>query len=304
VSRQDAKRRRDAQRRAESRRRSLEHKLDGSEMQGLPRLPQEPPMRSLADVEAESSRRPARRQPLPWVASLVVVTGVVLTVLGVLFAVSGGTPVFSGSWEPAQFGWLVLPVVGAVAVIRSWSRVTTRTKVAAVALAVVTFTSFTTGSLTQIVVDGQVQLRGSVGDRTYRLAKAVLADMLVLEENQRLLELPSEQARGVFDLYAQAAAQSGGIAARWNPAIAGEVPLPGFVSVFDKLNKAADLQAQALLLYADDLQQPDPARLQRVVAARTRISELLTGDEGAVKELGSTIAPLGISLTVENGVVR
>lgn len=181
---------------------------------------------------------------------------------------------------------------------------TTSARVVAIVVTLVTFTSYAAGSLTQIVVDGQVQLRGSVGDRTYRLAKEVLSDMLILEENQRLLELPPEQARGVFELYAEAAAQSSGIAARWNPATAGDVPLPGFVTVFEKLNEAADLQARTLLAYADDLQQPDTARQQRIVQTRARISDLLTGEQGAVSELGSTIAPLGITLTVENGVVR
>ena len=158
------------------------------------------------------------------------------------------------------------------------------------------------GSTSQVVVGGTVQLKGSVGDRSQRLAVALLNDMLILEGNQKLLNLPAEQARGVFDHYAEASAQSADIAPKWNPVVAKDVPLPGFVQVLSQVNEAADLQARALVAYADDLQQPDPARYQQVVAMRERVIALLAGESGAAALLDTTVAPLGIKLKIEGGV--
>jgi hypothetical protein len=304
MSRQEAKRRRDAQRRAKLRRESLEQKIEGSDSNGFARLPKDPPLRSLADAENRGKEKPHRKYKRKMASAWLLVFGMIISVSGLLFTVSGATPVFTDNWRPINFSWLLLSISGLFLIYHNWSLTTTRAKVAVCILGTIILSSFIAGSYSQIVIDGEVQLRGSVGDKSYRLAKQIMVDIVILDENRKLLDLPAEQARGVFDLYLQAAEQSGAIAARWNPATKEEAPLPGFISIFDKLNESADLLAQALLLYSEDLQQSDTARLQKIIATNARVNEILFGINGAVSDLSSTIAPLGIGLTVENGVVR
>jgi|LauGreSuBDMM15SN_2_FD.fasta_scaffold01841_2 hypothetical protein len=302
--RKDDRRRRDAERRAQARRESLDRKLRGDLENGAQPLPSESPLRSLADAENAKPRQ-VRRRPrfvLTTARAALLATGSsVVATVALSLAVTAGTPLFSGKWQAAGALWLIPGALGAYGATLFGSMASKIGKAIAIVVAVSLAASFVAGSTSQVVVDGSAQLRGSVGDRTQRLATALLNDMLVIEENQRLLELPDEQARGVYDLYAVAAAQSADLAAKWNPAVNADVPLPGFVQVLELVNGAADLQSRALIAFADDLNQPDPARKQQVLAMRDQVTALLAAEDGAARLLAQTVEPLGIVLNVENG---
>jgi hypothetical protein len=225
--------------------------------------------------------------------------------LSIAFAVSAAMTVLTG-FPVAGHGWSPVGLVPAVAAAgtgyllrRALAGAGFGARTFAVTAAAVTALIAVLGVSEQVVVQDRPVLRNSIEDRSYRLASRIVYDLKVLEENGKLLDLPAEQARGVANLYEAAIAQDLEIAARWNPATAGELPLPGFATVFDLVNRLADLQARTLGSYRDDLQQPDPARQQGIAEARVQIAELLTGPEGAAVTLANTVAPLGIELTVE-----
>lgn len=225
--------------------------------------------------------------------------------LSVAFALSAAMTVLA-SLPVAGHGWSPVGLIPGAAAFgtgyllrRALTDAGFGARVFTVTVVVVTTLIAVLGTTQQVVVQDRPVLRNSTEDRSYRLANRIVYDLKVLEENGKLLDLPAEQARGVANLYEAAIAQDLAIAARWNPATAGDLPLPGFATVFDLVNRLADLQARTLGSYRDDLQQPDPARQQGIAEARVLIAGLLTGPEGAAVTLANTVAPLGIELSVE-----
>ena len=283
---------REALRRADDRRRALDAKLGRngyvSDLSGFPPAATATPNGSVPVGEPVEDHT---YHPVPTV--LLAITASV----SIGLAVIGGTPVLGGGWDlvgaapvlPAlATGWFLYPriALGSLAV-RMVSAVVT------VGIA----SAFILGATTQASVDGRPVRSGSVEDRSSRLATELLADLLTVEDNQRLLDLAPEQGRGVLGLYEQAAEQSAFIASKWNPVIRKDAPLPGFVEVFSLINQAGDLQARTLIAYRDDLNQPDAARQQQIAQSRQTIMGLLAGPNGAAAKLAATVAPIGITLT-------
>jgi len=298
------RRRRDAERRAQMRRNSIDSKLRGELDKGAKPLPNEYPLRSLADAENIKKKKNVQRPQFSLNKVQAATLGTISSVVGsfgLIFAITATTPIFSGEWNPKGVIWLALCGMGIYSSIFFAKMSTKIGKFFTVAVGLLIATAFAAGVVSQVVVDGSAQIRGSVSDRSQKLATALINDMLIIEENQKFLELPDEQARGVYNLYGRAATQSAEIAAKWNPATNAEIPLPGFAAVLILVNGAADLQSRALIAFADDLNQPDPARKQEVLEMRDQINTMLSSEGGAARLLAKTVEPLGIVLTVEKG---
>lgn len=228
-----------------------------------------------------------------------------ITGLALLFSLSSalaalsGLPIAGHGWSPVGFVPAAVSAGTGYFLIRALSRSGFGSKVVASIIMLLTATVSVLGVTQQVMVQDRPVLRNSTEDRASRLAEKVLFDLQVLEENGKLLDLPFEQARGIDSLYEAAIRQDLDIAARWNPAVNSEVPLPGFSTVFDLVNRLADLQARTLGMYRDDLRQPDTARQQEIAENRVAIIELLVGPNGAAATLADTVRPLGIELSVE-----
>lgn len=233
-------------------------------------------------------------------AAFIVVGAVVASVAGGL-AVTAGTPVGGNGWGVWGLVLGFVAILFAGLTVNAWSHSNTKGKVASVCLAGVIIASFAIGSTSQVIVDGHPVRSGSVADKSSRLSNELVSDMLTLEDNGALLGLPTEQGRGILGLYEEAAVQSSEIAAKWNPALRGSAPLPGFVAVFSLINQAADLQAQTLRAYAIQIQEPSSTRAGEIDRAKAKIAQLLAGPQGAVAQLSSTVKPIGIDIATEGG---
>jgi hypothetical protein len=160
---------------------------------------------------------------------------------------------------------------------------------------------FGIGAFNQNKINNKPVLINTTQDRSYKLANQLLTDLLTLEDNQKLLGVSKSQGRGISSLYIQAAKQSEDISKKWNPLVNGNPPLPGFIEVFTKINKAADLQSQELTIYYNLLQQSDAKSEQQLVLMENEYSELVYSNSGAIVKLVSTVKPLGIKLEVGHG---
>lgn len=225
---------------------------------------------------------------------------VLVAALSGAIGLGAGGPFFDGTWRPVP-----LLVAGSVVVLAAGealrrlrgtsllSRLLAGLVVIAVAI------SFGLGVHGQVTVEDRPQWRYSRSAQASELALAIRTDLYILQENQSLLSYPPEQARSMHAYYQSAVVQAEQIAARWNPATAPvELPTPGFLSVLEKVNTAADLQRQALAGYADYVRQPD-ARLGEQVqltAAAAEENYLL-----AAQDLARVVTPLGIDLTSDGG---
>jgi hypothetical protein len=227
--------------------------------------------------------------------SVVGVGWALLTALTLVAGFGAGGPFFASEWDP-----VILLVSGSVSIIsgaESWRHLRRSGPPARIVSALgvlVIASSFALGLNGQVSVQDRPQWRYSDAAKASELAFAIRADLYILQENQSLFSYPPEQARSMLAYYESASVQADRIAARWNPAIApAELPLPGFISVLEKVNTAADQQRQALAAFADYVRQPD-ARLAeqiQVYATNAETNYLL-----AAQELASTVTPLGLEL--------
>lgn len=217
------------------------------------------------------------------------------TSLAAMFGLGVGGPFFGGTWDPVPL--LVaasLVVLGAGESYRHLRRADVKVRLTGVLLVLVVASSFVMGVRGQVTVDDKPQWRYSRTAQANELALAIRSDLYVLQENQSLFSYPPEQARSMLAYYESAAAQAELIAARWNPATApAELPLPGFLTVLERVNSAADQQRQALAGFAEYVRQPDPRLAERVQAAATAAEQnyLL-----AAQELARIVTPLGLEL--------
>ena len=160
---------------------------------------------------------------------------------------------------------------------------------------------FGTGIANQNKIGDKPLLVNSQSDKSFMLANELLSDLLTMEDNEKLLSLPYPQARGISQLYIEAANQSAYISKKWNPVTNQNPPLPGFILVFQKVNRAADIQAHNLNLYYNLLQQSDSKTEALIKSYDAEYTTLIYGDDGAVKLLVKTVKPIGIDLKVNNG---
>lgn len=156
------------------------------------------------------------------------------------------------------------------------------------------------GKTSTTFIQNKPVLVNSTADKTYKLANGVLSDLLTLEDNQKLLRLSLSEARGVPDLYIKASKQSAYISKKWNPALAKNLPAPGLMEVYVKINKAADQQSEALALFYNLLQQQDSNSLEKLKLLEASYMELMYGSDGAVNSLKKAVSPFGIVLEVPN----
>lgn len=214
----------------------------------------------------------------------------------VVWGVVASTPLVSGSWDWTGLSLILISLlfIYLAALVYRSAGVFSKIASAVVSLLIIVFAAG--GALTQVVVDGEAQLAGSTLDKAQRINELIVEDMFTLEDNQKLLELPLEQARGIIPLYEKAINDNLVIAATWNPAIASDLPAPGYLTVYQKVNAAADLQASALSLFLSNMEQYDNARQERIVLSRSEVTSLLSGPEGAATILNSTSSSLGLSL--------
>ena len=292
--------RRDAERRAESRRSRMQSAgaVVGQQkhLEEAPVSPRKVSKRKITNPSTEPKRAPVDNK-----GSLrFILKTLILSFFASLAALSG-LPIVGHGWSVGGLIPLAIAVGVAFSLRRNREYISYPVKVTAVLSALVITSVTLLGVHNQVYIEDQPVLRNSNAEKSVRLADRIVADLIVIEQNQKLLNLPAEQARGLGDLYKAAVDQDLKIAARWNPAVATDVPLPGFVDVFRLVNQVSDLQARALGEVQDDLLQPDPARQQRISEMRSTIIELLTGPEGAAVTLARTVAPLGIELSVGTG---
>ena len=223
--------------------------------------------------------------------------GVLLVVWGVLIT----TPLISGEWDINGVGLILISFLFfylSSLVIRSAGGFSKTLSLLMCGLVII---FAPVGVFSQVVVDGQAQLIGSQLDRAQRINDDILNDMYILENNQKLLELPLEQARGLAPSYQEAISTGLSIAAKWNPATASNLPSPGYLPVFRKVNTAADLQASALGLYIANMSEYDNARQEQIISSRSEIYSLLSGQQGAATLLSETATTLGLTLNLQRG---
>lgn len=285
---------RDAQRRAEQRRAAWESAQHESPPGSVG--PVYGPLPATPKPWASVGPAPMAARDVSGLAAAQFFACALVAALCVVLSVTTTTPLLTGNWDYRGLGFLLLAGAATAGAVQAWPAASGKSRFVTAFTVFLMVVSSGAGLVAPVVVDGRLQLHGSTAYRAERMAFDMLADMRVVEENQALLNLPAEQARGVASLFEAAAQQDASIAARWNPAIIGEVPLPGFVEVARLLNQAADLQASALLAARSNLEQFDPQREQQVLQSGQRVIELLTGPQGAAAALGRTVAPLGIEL--------
>jgi hypothetical protein len=237
---------------------------------------------------------------------MVILSAVAPVAAAVVLVVSAtaGLPVFSGQWSPV---WLVAGLVLAAGCLlgarAAWQRApqARAARVTGLAIAGTLLAVFAVGTATQVVVDGTPQLVGTQGEQTSRTGDRILVDAATLRDNQKLLRLPVEQASTLLTVFDEAVAQSTSIAARWNPATAGELPTPSLLAAYAALNTAASRQAEALAAQKQNLLSPDE-KLAAGVAARYRDVESALGTgpgsilamvDAAYREAGFTGVPDG-----------
>jgi len=232
------------------------------------------------------------------------VSKALLAVLASSFAVIGGLlyggPVLGRTWDPVPL--LIASSVFVVMVaesVRLLRRVTPVARVLVSSVGILLIGVFVLGVQGQVVIDGKPYWRNSTTANAYTLAVEIRDDLYLLQENQSLLAYPPEQARGLLGLYGAAAKQAEELSIRWNPATAPtDLPTPGFLVVYERVNAAADQQRQALLGYAAYLQQPDSRLAEEVDRARATAEQTYLV---AAAELANAVRPLGIELSKQEG---
>jgi hypothetical protein len=207
------------------------------------------------------------------------IAGILQPAVGVTLltiAVVGGTPLVSGVWN---LPWGIATGVAAIGLLatwpRTWRKAPTFVKLSSVLVTVVVTVSSVTGTLVQNVVEGRAQLRGSTIDMAVEEHHELERSLRILTENQGLLVLPPEQAIPLLERYLLAIRQAEDLAARWNPATAGEPPLPVIGEAYALLNRAAAEQKDALKLFVENLENPEPAKASELVERANVVAGLL-----------------------------
>lgn len=195
-------------------------------------------------------------------------------------------PLWGLAWRP--FGALPLGLAFWLGLIlvrgRGRSRASVRQRTVGVGVACALLAFFCIGLFTQAAPGGQPQLVGSVGAQTDRQLQDARGAERILRENLGFLGLTPEQAAPVLPQFAQAAGQAREIAARWNPATAGELPVPSLYEVYARLNAAAAKETQALELAAQVTQNPEPSVAAQVAQLNQEVLSLLGQGPGSVGE--------------------
>lgn len=160
---------------------------------------------------------------------------------------------------------------------------------------------FTVGVLNQVEIDGKAYPVWSDTAKAYTLSEEIYADLLIIRENDRYLELPSEQARTYSNEIKIATTTSLEIANKWNPSVERELPNEEFLVVLRDINAAADAQAQALDLLSQDLLQPDVSRQSNISTKRAASVESVTD---AILYLRQATGPYGFDPIISKGPVE
>jgi hypothetical protein len=268
---------------AAARREQLDHLLAQGDEQHSPTISNVP--------NQEHSRRDKIRGPVGKAFLWCTITTLAI-ISGLLF----GGPLFGDPWRPVP-----LLFAASVAVISVGESARHMRKLGAIdqtwigAVSVLLLSVFFLGAHGQVVVEGKPYWRNSTTAQSYELALEMRADLYVLQENQSLLFYPPEQARGLIPLLKGAAQQADQLVIRWNPATAPkDLPLPGFLMVYERMNVSADYQRKALVGYAAYLDQPDVRLAEEVETARALAEQSYLE---AARELGVILEPLGITLS-------
>jgi len=242
------------------------------------------PAQTTAQATARTVAEQASRPDGGTRSRLRAVVGVLQPLLGATLltvAVVGGTPLVSGTWNPA---WgaasLVLSSALLVTYPRTWKKTTRGIRAVGIGVALLVAAGAATGMVAQNVVEGRAQLRGSVVDVAVEERDDLERSLSVLVENHGLLTLPSEQAIPLRDrlVYQRAIEQSRAIADRWNPATAGDPVLPVLGDAYVLLNRAATGQTEALTGFVENLGDPEPAKARAVVERTNAVAAMLTTD--------------------------
>lgn len=225
---------------------------------------------------------------------------VLLSTASVIGGILYGGPVLGNDWNAVPLllasSFFVVSIAESLRLLRHASTID---QIWIPAVGILLLGVFGLGVQGQVVIEGKPYWRNSDTAHAFMIASEIRDDLYILQENQSLLSYPPEQARGLITLYGAAAGQAEELSKRWNPATApSDLPVPGFLVVYERMNAAADQQRQALLGYAAYLQQPD-ARLAEEIDRSRGIAEqtyLL-----AATELANVVRPLGIDLSKQEG---
>ena len=225
---------------------------------------------------------------------------VLLSTASIIIGILYGGPVLGNDWDAVPL--LLASSVFVVAIaesVRLLRRVSSIDQVWIPAIGILLIGVFGLGVQGQVVIDGKPYWRNSATAYAYKLAAEIRDDLYILQENQSLLSYPPEQARGLLALYGAAAGQAEELSIRWNPATApSDLPVPGFLVVYERMNSAADQQRQALLGYAAYLQQPDARLAEEIDRSRVTAEQTYLF---AATELANAVRPLGIELSKQEG---
>lgn len=220
----------------------------------------------------------------------------------ILLTILYGAPILG-----RELNWTILASGGIITLVLlertiSWlPKTRKRPKFLIIIASLLILTFFGLGISNQIVINGKAYTSWSPTAKAYSLSTDVYADLLTLRENDRYLDLPSEQARTYSNEIKIAVTTSAGIANKWNPAVVRELPSDSFLTVMREVNAAADAQAQALDLLSQDLLQPDVARQSNILTKRAASIDSITT---AVSSLRESTAPFGFDPIVSEGPVE
>lgn len=292
--------RRAAQERARRRREALEaaQAAGGLHPTGLD------PMHTAPHVEeAEAPEAPKRvrraRQKRP---GLRFVLGIVLATLGYMGALSQGGPVLGHDWNYAALaaGTGVL-LVGAL--LAWWNSLQTprRTLGLTLGVAVLLATTFSVGTFTSIVVNGQVHPTTSDTAQAYRLAHELREDLEYVAQADQLLDAEQADARARFAEYEPTAEQLAEISKKWAKVAddPNSLPSPGFAEVAKHTANGAHWAAEAMVRKQQLIVEPDARGEADVASYRvTYAQEVLT----AGPQLVAVAKLYGIVLTEEGPV--
>ena len=242
------------------------------------------------------TQQPESRAPRYKRVTLRALLAVILSSSSIIGGILYGGPVLGNDWNIVPLLLALSVFVVAIAeFVRFLRRISTVDQVWISGVGILLVAVFCLGIQGQVVIEGKPYWRNSTTANAYNLAGEIRKDLYILQENQSLLSYPPEQARGLLSLYGAAAGQAEDLAIRWNPATApSDLPLPGFLVVYERMNSAADQQRKALLGYADYLQQPDARLAEEIDKSRVNAEQTYLL---AATELANIVRPLGIDLS-------